>query len=522
MSRREAAIWARISGPAQQSLPSQVEEIKSWLEAQGWTVPPERILATDWESTDILRCTQMQILLRWVTNHEVGAVGSVHLDRFAARPGQGAQILDTFRRAQVELLLKQTPLPPGIMGELMGLVIFVGKALSVERADEGAKRGLLDRPKLRRVPVTYRRPYGYSWRQNPLQLVPDDNWDIARFICREGLAGTPTRAIVRKLRERGIPSPSGNTQWCVPTIVGIIKNPLYGGRFYALRKEACEPSHRRDDQTYGKTSDRWLPFDSWEYLPEVGVVNAPISWQEWLSVQRRLEQNRVLAKRNSKTDYLLRALLVCNVHQRRYSGRPSHKSYRYECPVKGGHGFYFHGGFDGPVLERIIKSIVENQVAIEAIWRKGQPDITEESLRNEMRRLERGESTAMNALVELERRTFGGELADEIYRIKPEIYQRLKRQFEAKLQWVTDRRAELNAQLCNLARQAEAAAKLKDIYERVKDKLDSFTAHEWRQLFLDLGMAIHINENGFLEPRFEILLGTERVGDIVSTVPQHG
>jgi len=161
MNKPIAAIWARVSGPEQQSLPSQVAEVEEWLESQGYIVPPERILMVDWTSTDILRCPQVQVLLAWVGDRQVDAVGSLHLDRFAARPGQMAQILDTFRQSGVQLLLKNTPLPSGLMGELMGLIITIGKALSVERADQGAKRGLHDRPKLRRVPVTYRAPYGY-------------------------------------------------------------------------------------------------------------------------------------------------------------------------------------------------------------------------------------------------------------------------------------------------------------------------------------------------------------------------
>ena len=90
---RVAAIWARISGPEQQSLPSQVEEVRSWLESLGFTVPPDRILTVDWTSTDILRCPQMIMLLRWLANREVTAVGALHLDRFSARPGQIARFV---------------------------------------------------------------------------------------------------------------------------------------------------------------------------------------------------------------------------------------------------------------------------------------------------------------------------------------------------------------------------------------------------------------------------------------------
>jgi hypothetical protein len=65
-------------------------------------VPAERIITTHWTSKNILACPDMQTLLKWVRNREVGAVGLLHLDRFACRIGQMAQIMDIFREAEAE------------------------------------------------------------------------------------------------------------------------------------------------------------------------------------------------------------------------------------------------------------------------------------------------------------------------------------------------------------------------------------------------------------------------------------
>lgn len=511
---RIAGIWARVSGPEQQSLPSQVAEVKEWLESQGYTVPPEHVLMIDWTSTDILRCPPMRVLLGWVANHEVDGVGSVHLDRFAARPGQVAQILDTFRQSGVQLLLKHTPLPSGLMGELMGLIITIGKALSVERADQGAKKGLHDRPKLHRVPVTYRKPYGYNWSVSPLRLMPDENWDIVSFICRAGFDGIPSRAICRKLKESSIVSPAGNPEWCIQTVCDILKNPLYGGRFHALRREAREPL-KRIGETYGKSSSQRLPYEKWEYLPEVEVVNPPLTWEQWLAVQKRLKDNQLLAQRNATHDYLLRGIVICDAHNRRYRGWPYHESYRYVCPIKGPHGYYFHGYFNGPQLEETAKNVAANQVSIEAIWAKPESDTTKESLLKELNQLEVTEKRTVNEIVELERRSLV-QLDNEIYQISPDIYQRLKTQFEAKLQWVAERRSHLRSELNNLRRKADAIAKLQSISERVEGRLQSFNNNDWRQLFLDLGMTLHVNEDGLIEAYFDLQLGPQKIGDIVS------
>ena len=163
MDKKIAAIWARVSTEDKQepSLASQVAEVRQWLESQGWTVPEERIITVRWTSKNILDCPSMQKLLRWVRKHEVGAVGTLHLDRFACRMGQMAQILDVFKDGCAEILAKKTPVQTGLLGEAMAMVTALVKAFQVERADEGSKQGLHDRAVLRGLPTTCQSPHGY-------------------------------------------------------------------------------------------------------------------------------------------------------------------------------------------------------------------------------------------------------------------------------------------------------------------------------------------------------------------------
>ena len=499
MNKPIAAIWARVSGPEQQSLPSQVAEVEEWLESQGYVVPPERILMVDWTSTDILRCPQVQVLLAWVGDRQVDAVGSLHLDRFAARPGQMAQILDTFRQSGVQLLLKNTPLPSGLMGELMGLIITIGKALSVERADQGAKRGLHDRPKLRRVPVTYRAPYGYRWETMPKQLapgetvrlLPDEYWDIARFVCMEGYAGTTSRKIVRQLYESHIPSPAGNAQWCIQSVVGILKNPVYAGRYYALRRENVEPRNRVGN-TYGKSSSCTLPLGQWTYLPTVEVINPPLTWEEWLTVQRRLENNKLLAQRHATHDYLLRGILLCDIHHRRMRGWPYHKKWRYVCPVGDGCCRWLPGPATDERAREVIALLLNDP---EAALQPTSTKETEAHLKKELQSLELKRTRGLNSLVELERRHTDASV-EGIYRVDDEVYRRLKLQYQAQIQWCTERAAELGRQLANLQHQAEVANTLEEMRVKLSSKLSGFSNAEWRRLFTDLDITMHVEEDG--------------------------
>lgn len=402
------------------------------------------------------------------------------------------------------------------MGELVGLVLTVGKALQVDRAGAGATKGLHDRPRLHRVPVTFRKPYGYRWEQDPLRLMPDENGDIARFICREGLRGTATRAIVRELKRRGVPSPTGKEEWCIQTVWGIFRNPLYGGRFHALRREATEPAQRMGN-TYGKSSERWVPFENWVYLPEVEVVSSPLTWDEWLVLQRRLEQNKLLAKRNAKRDYLLRGLIICDIHKRRFRGWPYHKVWRYVCPV----GQECRRWLNGPGTEERAREIVGMLIdAPDVLIRSRSGSEAEAALQKELGSLEAKRQRALNSLVELEHQYIDDKV-DEIHRIDDEVYVRLKRQYGTQCQWAAERTEEIRRQLVNLRRQAEAVCNLRDMRDRLAGALRQFSNADWRRLFTELGMTVHVEEDGAVVCHFNLPYQqvAEKGVNIVSSTP---
>ncbi len=73
------------------------------------------------------------------------------------------QIFEILKEANCQLLAKDTPLPAGLMGEMVALVITLGKAMQVDKADNGAKSGLIDRVKRKRLPASGHRIYGYRW-----------------------------------------------------------------------------------------------------------------------------------------------------------------------------------------------------------------------------------------------------------------------------------------------------------------------------------------------------------------------
>jgi predicted site-specific integrase-resolvase len=129
---RIAAIFARVSTPGQReiSLDTQVDRASSKLQAQGYHVPPDRILKVDWTSLDLFNCPQFQMVRKWVLSREIAALGILDRDRLNAQGLQRLLFLSDCKDAGVELVICQGP---PIMNEPEGQLVELALALGKER-----------------------------------------------------------------------------------------------------------------------------------------------------------------------------------------------------------------------------------------------------------------------------------------------------------------------------------------------------------------------------------------------------
>ncbi len=415
--KKIAAIFARVSDPKQEepSLDRQVAIVKTWLEEQGFIVPENKIIKVVWTSKKILNCPQMQTLLDWVKTGQVQAVGMTHLDRLSARPAHMCQIFEMMKEANCQLLAKETPLPSGLMGEMLALVITLGKAMQVDKSDNGAKSGLVDRVTRKRLPATGHRIYGLQWAAVD-RLEPDmerpEHYETLRLIFGMAVKGATYQAIQRELKKQGIPSPRGNPEWDRSTVAYMVNNPVYAGRYYGLKSEACEPKERKVIGE-GNTSARRVPLEEATYLPEVKITAPLITWEQFQKLQERRRTNKELAQRNAKRSYLLRGLIICETHRgkhgepRKYFGQPRNKSYEYSCPVGG----CSHPNLNGPWLENRVKQLIRSLLSLEPeefyqrIADYASRQELRESLQRELKSLDGKQKRNINADTELENRS---------------------------------------------------------------------------------------------------------------------
>jgi len=509
------SIWARVSTPGQTelSLDSQVMRVKNKMESLGFKIPPEYIFRTDWTSLNLGPCPEFQSLIKLVRQKKISAVGTLDRDRFQAIGLDRMIFMAECRNNSVEIVVCQGPaFLEGPEGDIVEVALAVAKEIQVRRAGQGAKDGIHDRVKLRRLPATgQHRVFGYRW-DSARRLIPDDNWEFINFACHQALSGVATRRIERELKSKGL-------SLCYQTIYGWLINPVYGGRYYALRRRAIEPISRRQNKdgrpTYGRSSSRRLPLEECEYISEIEVVNPPLTWDEWLAVQRRLTQNKLLAKRHATHDYLLRGMIFCNYHRRRYRGVPSHGKWIYACPITKDCPY---PTLNGPRLEAEVKSyckrLLTDATVVESELAKhlGTQNDLEEKLRNELTVLSRKRTRSLNEETELEARNLQG-LVD------PEVYPAVKARLRAERMWCDERQKEVQAHLENLHQEAAAAASLRQIQARMGHRLELASNTEWRDVFLALDLSIHVPEDGNIEIQAALPVKASREEEIVSCVP---
>jgi hypothetical protein len=513
------AIFARVSttGQRELSLDTQVDRALSKLRSLGYHVPPDRILKVDWTSLDLYNCPEFQKLRGWVLNREIAAVGILDRDRLNAQGLQRLVFLSESRDAGVELAICQgPPILEEPEGQLVELALALGKERQVLRAGQGARDGLRDRARLKGLPAVPKNPYGYAWSEDRTKLIPTSEWSTASFICRSALEGMTLRSICRGLFRRGVPTATGRHQWKASTIHRILTNPLYGGYFHALRFESVLPRSKRT-KSYGRTGLRSRPLGETTPLSNVVVEQPPLSWDEWLALQKRLEANKAQAMRNAKRDYLLRSIIFCDQHHRRFQGRPDRKGWIYRCTARHelGGSHCVKPQINGIELEDAVKvtcrevlsdpDIIERQVR----QRAGQVDATLDSLQASLAALDKKEARSKHTETNLvmEKATGAASL---------EAYERCLALVKAERIWITEERERIQAQVLTITQGQETLLGLAQVREKVAAKLDSASNEDWRLIFAALALEVHVNEQGSVEVAMAIPTEDH---SIVSTTP---
>src|SRR6266704_2237030 len=133
--------------------------------------------------------------------------------------------------------------------------------------------------------------------------------------------------LARRLTELGVATPMGKPRWNVASVRGILRNPAYTGRALTNRTRVA-PARRRKSAMLPAgpgVSHAPRPPQDWIEVPVPQIV----SEESFAQVQAKLDANQQGAARNTRHEYLLRALVSCGECRLSCTGRQTAAGYSY-------------------------------------------------------------------------------------------------------------------------------------------------------------------------------------------------
>lgn len=257
------------------------------------------------------------------------------LDRLSRNLAKQLIVEEELNRAGVRIEYVLTEYDDSPEGRLSKHIRATIAEFEREKIKERLTRGVLNKVKSGSVFVSGRPPYGYSLAKvgDKFTLEIDETEArIIRLIFQWYIVGENGRTLTAheiraRLSELGVPSPfdtqkrSGKKikkrgEWSFSTVARILRSEVYAGIWY-FKKTA--------------RSGRRLTCTPKENHIPVGVP-AIVSRETWNLAQRRIDQNKLGAKRNTKYEYLLARRITCGGCGYKMGGTRAGKFLYYYCP----------------------------------------------------------------------------------------------------------------------------------------------------------------------------------------------
>ena len=498
--KKLAAIWWRVSGDDQREISpeTQIREALELARQEGYEVPDEYILGTDWHSLSVWDSPPMEKLKELIRSGVTSAVFLYEADRAPSKPVHRLLFRALCQEQGVKIRCRYGQVPDGDMGEVMEFLSAWAKEKQVLRAQQGARDGLRDRARLKGLPTNSEAPYGYRWTGNRFELDPP-KFPIARRIWEMAIEGAPLRTIAKILTEAGIPSPSGKPYWTTSTLAYILSNPTYKGDYVALRTLRVEPK-RRLGLTYGKSTHKLR--DPSEHISLPGIVSeAIVTAEEYELVQEKLAKNKAQGGRVFYS-YLLRGMIRCESCGRLLRGhtcKSRGRTYlRYICGGRNKQGLGIgcsEPSVDGKRLEeslwnRVVDFLISPEVFLTAV------EDNQEGQRGTVERLKASISRLEQRLVRL--KDTEAKAFSEYVRgmASEEAYTRVVAELKAERAWVTEELERQKKSLEDAQRIILSMDAIKTLYPKMVERIQRATFDDKQFVLECLDAQITVGPSG--------------------------
>ena len=304
---KRAAVYCRVSTSEQRdegtSLDTQRDQGLRRAGELGWDVPDGYVIQEDCTGKDLQRPGLLRLLSLAKSGSIQGIV--IHtLDRLY-RPGNDGdewrvfELLQHFQDAQVEVIWVDPSIPAH--GPLSSVFTFLDTWRAGRERQaivERTSRGLLEKARRGKVISRAAAPFGYRFEPKTSTLTINE--DEAKIIRLAFHLYTQDRISLVQLADRmnrlGYAPPGKGYRWHSSSLGRMLGNETYAGTLWHHRWAKVDQSSTR--------------FKERPKGEQIAVAVPTIVPKEvFAAAQRRFEENRRLAKRKTKRQYLLSGLL---------------------------------------------------------------------------------------------------------------------------------------------------------------------------------------------------------------------
>jgi site-specific DNA recombinase len=330
------AVYARVSTTRQaqaQTIEQQLDRLRAAVAEHGWRLHERHIYRDDGYSGAGLGRPGLDCLRDQAALAELDLVLVTAPDRLARNYVHQVLLLDELDRhgCRVEFLdhpMSQDP-HDQLLLQIRGAVAEYERTLITERMRRGRQA------KLRAGTLL-------PWTTPPFayRLDPERPRDAAGVRVEAGEAVLVAQLfdwylepqaslyqLAKRLTDLGVPTPMGKPRWNAASVRGILRNPAYMGRALTNRTRVTPARKRKSALLPVGPGDSHAPRppEDWIAVPVPQIV----SEETFARVQAKLDTNQQSAMRNTRHEYLLRALVSCGVCRLSCTVRQTQAGYRY-------------------------------------------------------------------------------------------------------------------------------------------------------------------------------------------------
>src|SRR5881392_2475617 len=330
------AVYARVSTTRQaqaQTIEQQLDRLRAAVAGRGWELHEQHVYRDDGYSGARLGRPGLDRLRDHAALAELDVVLVAAPDRLARNYVHQVLLIDELaaRGCQVEFLDRPMSADPHdqLLLQIRGAVAEYERTLIAERMRRGRQAKLRAGTLLpwTTAPFGYRLDPERPRRADAVRTEPGEAALVAQLFDWYLEPQATVYRLARRLTDLGVPTPRGGPRWNTASVRGILRNPAYTGRALSNRTRVV-PARRRKSALLPVgpgQSHAPRPQEDWIAV----AVPQIVAEETFARVQAKLDTNQQTAARNTRHEYLLRALVSCGVCQLSCTLRRTQAGYRY-------------------------------------------------------------------------------------------------------------------------------------------------------------------------------------------------